>query len=202
VNRYLSTLIGALLAALCLTPGWSWAGAAEDVIRDTTQRVLAELQAQREAIRQNPELAYRLVDEELLARFNFAAMTQLAVGKYWRQADAAQQSQLTESFRDLLIRTYAKALGNYSDEKVEFLPEKPSRKENQATVQMRILSREGPPIPIDYRMRKEQQDWKIYDVYVDGISLVSNYRTQFASIIRKSGVDGLISDLRQLNGQI
>src|SRR5262245_38071866 len=140
-----------------------------------------------------------VIDAKVLPHFNFNSMTALAMGQNWKSATPEQRKVLVEEFRTLLVRTYASALAAYSDQKFEYRPLRAKPTDTDVTVQVRVLQPGAQPVPIDYAMEKTAAGWKVYDVMVGGVSLVANYRTEFASVVRSSGIDGLIKELRTKN---
>lgn len=140
-----------------------------------------------------------LVNAKVLPYFNFSRMTALAVGHNWRKASAAQQQALTSEFRTLLVRTYSSALSTYSNQVIEFMPLRAAAGDTDVTVRSQITQSGSPPLSIDYSMEKGPGGWKVYDVVVDGVSLVTNYRETFNTEIHNAGVDGLIKALARKN---
>ena len=140
-----------------------------------------------------------VIEAKVLPHFNFTAMTALAMGQNWTKASAEQKKELTEEFRTLLVRTYASALAAYSEQKLDFRPLRAKATDTDVTVNVRVLQPGAQPVTLDYSMEKTANGWKVYDVTVGGVSLVANYRTEFANTVRASGVDGLIKDLRAKN---
>lgn len=140
-----------------------------------------------------------LVEEKVLPHFNFRRMTVLAVGKDWKQASPEQQTKLVEAFRTLLVRTYSNALTQYRDQTIGYKPLKLAEGDTSVRVQTEVRQAGAQPINIDYSLEKTPEGWKVYDVVVAGVSLVTNYRGTFAQEIRTGGVDGLIRSLEQKN---
>ena len=140
-----------------------------------------------------------LVEAKVLPHFNFDRMTALAMGRNWRKADAEQQKQLISEFRTLLVRTYSGALATYKNEVIEFMPLRAAAADTDVTVRTQVKRPGSEPIGIDYSMEKTPGGWKVYDVVVGGVSLVTNYRDSFNAEIRDSGVDGLIKLLASKN---
>jgi len=140
-----------------------------------------------------------LIDAKVVPHFNFTSMTALAMGQHWNKATPEQKKRLTEEFRVLLVRTYASALAAYSTQKFDFRPLRAKPSDTDVTVQVRVLQQGAQPVPIDYSMEKTSAGWKVYDVQVGGVSLVANYRTEFANAVRSSGVEGLLKDLENKN---
>jgi phospholipid transport system substrate-binding protein len=141
----------------------------------------------------------RLIEEKALPHFDHVGMTALAVGAPWRKATPAQKQRLAEEFRSLLMRTYASSLSAFGDKKFEFRPLRMKPDDTDVTVQVRVLQSGSQPVAVDYDMEKTPGGWKCYDVRVAGISLVVNYRTEFAAIVRDKGIDGLIDALQAKN---
>lgn len=141
----------------------------------------------------------RLIEEKALPHFNHVGMTALAVGVPWRKATPEQKQRLAEEFRALLMRTYASSLSAFGEQKLEFRPLRIKPEDTDVTVQVRVLQSGSQPVSVDYDMEKTARGWKCYDVRVAGISLVVNYRTEFANIVRDKGIDGLIGTLEAKN---
>ena len=140
-----------------------------------------------------------VIDAKVLPHFNFSSMTALAMGQNWKNASPEQRKLLVEEFRTLLVRTYASALAAYSEQRFDFRPLRAKPTDTDVTVQVRVIQQGAQPVPIDYSMEKTAAGWKVYDVMVGGVSLVANYRTEFASVVRSSGIDGLIKELQAKN---
>ena len=140
-----------------------------------------------------------LVDAKVLPHFNFTRMTALAMGRNWRKANAEQKQALVTQFRDLLVRTYSGALAEYKNEVIEFKPLRAAPGDTDVTVKTQVKRPGSEPISIDYSMEKTPDGWKVYDVVVAGVSLVTNYRDSFNNEIRDNGIDGLIKLLASKN---
>jgi len=138
---------------------------------------------------------YQLVEAKILPNFDFNRMTQLAVGRNWPRATPSQKQALVTQFRNLLVRTYSSSLTAFTNQTVEFRPLTMKPGDTDVTVHSEIRQPGGQPIPIDYSMYKTSFGWKVYDVTIDGVSLVTNYRASFASTVRQKGIDGLIKTL-------
>jgi phospholipid transport system substrate-binding protein len=140
-----------------------------------------------------------LIESKVLPHFNFQAMTASAVGRNWEKATPEQKTRLNDEFRTLLVRTYSSALAAYSTQKFEFRPLRAKPTDTDVTVNVRVMQSGAQPVTIDYDKEKRPSGWKVWDVRVGGISLVANYRTEFDTMIRDSGVDGLIKALQTKN---
>ena len=173
----------------------------ENLIRETSDRVIADIKANRDTYRQEPGKIYQLVDSVVLPHFDFSAMTDLALGNYRDQVSAAQRPTIVNEFRQLLVRTYSSALLEYTDQELTYLPMEGSVEDGRVVVRTEIAQAGGFPIPIDYSLRRGDDGWKVFDISVDQVSLVTNYRSSFARAIKKDGVDGLIKTLQERNQQ-
>lgn len=171
----------------------------EELIKQTTEQVLAALEENAALIEEDPEKIQEMVGEIVLPHFDFVLMSQLVLARHWREADSEQQKRFVREFRQLLIRTYGTSLSHYSGQKVEFLPSKPDPNPKRATVRTLIRQSEGSPIPVNYQLRQTGDSWKVFDVVIEGISLVQNYRSSFAAEIQQSGLDGLIERVHERN---
>jgi phospholipid transport system substrate-binding protein len=176
------------------------AHAAEQLVQETTDQVLARLKADSDKLKADSNLIYPLVEDLVLPHFDFAKMSQWVLGRNWRTADQAQREQFTTEFRTLLVRTYAKALLEYTDQNLRYLPFHAKEGARKVSVKTEIERVGGPAIPLDYSMyRNSAGAWKVYDIKVDGVSLVLNYRSSFATEIRNGGIPKLLEKLAQMN---
>ena len=175
--------------------------APEDLVAETTDKITSVLRVEQDKIKANPERLYEIVDEIVLPHFDFSRMSSWVLGKYWRTANKDERAQFTQEFRALLVRTYAKALNDNYDRKIDMLSARGKEDAKEVTVRTEVQQEAGFPIPIDYKMYVKDDHWKVYDVSVDGISLVANYRTSFAQEIRKDGLPKLIARLADRNKQ-
>jgi len=171
----------------------------EKLIRQASNQVLSRIQSDPGQYQQDPAKLYALVNEIVLPHFDFGTMTDLALGRYKTKISTEQRRLITNEFRILLVRTYGKALLEYNDQKIIYLPIEGSLESGDVTVRTEIEQKGGFPIPLNYSLKQTGQGWKVYDISVDDISLVTNYRSSFSRQIRKNGVDGLIKTLRERN---
>jgi len=169
------------------------------LVKRTAEKMLGTLEARRAEVNRSPALIFGMVDDILAPHFDFQKITQGALGPHWRQASPTQQQALTDGFKQVLVRTYARSLLNYSGQEIRYLPAKPGSRDNTVTVSTEVRAPGATPIPIDYRMYDNGAGWKVYDVIVNNASLVSNYRSSFATEIRDKGIDGLITKLGEMN---
>ena len=193
------TLLAASLLAL---PVAAWAAdlAPDVLVGNTTQEVIAVIKQDKDIQSGQTKKLLGLVESKVLPHFNFTRMTRLAVGKNWPKATPAQQQELVKEFRTLLVRTYSGALTSFRDQVIEVKPLKMQAGDMDTTVKTKVIQTGGQqPITIDYNMEKTADGWKVYDVTVGGVSLVTNYRGSFETQIRQGGVDGLVKTLAEKN---
>ena len=171
----------------------------EALIRNTVDEVLAIVKQDKDIQTGNKKKVTELVDAKVLPHFNFTHMTRLAVGKNWRNATPEQKKVLEIEFRNLLVRTYTTAFTTYKDQEVEVKPLKMANDATEVTMKTFILNKGKQPLPVNYDMEKTASGWKVYDLSIEGVSLVTNYRGTFAEQVQKSGIDGLIKTLVEKN---
>ncbi len=171
------------------------------LVRKNTTEILAALKADKDLAAGNQKKIEKLADEKILPLFNFVRMTQLAVGRNWRDASDAQKKSLIDEFRTLLVRTYSTSLTQFRNQSIDVKPLKVAAADTEVVVKTQVIQPGGQPIPIDYSMEKSGDSWKVYDVLIDGVSLVTNYRSSFNTEIQKSGIDGLIKSLSERNAK-
>jgi len=188
----------ALLLLLVAIPAMAATGP-EQMIKQTSEKVLAEIKANADRFKNDPQSIYRLVDEVVLPHFDFSAMTDLALGQYKDQVSTAQRPAIVNEFRLLLVRTYSSALLEYTDQELIYLPMEGNEADGKVTVRTEVEQAGGFPIPIHYTLLLGDDGWKVFDISVDEVSLVTNYRSSFARAIKKDGVDGLIKTLQDRN---
>jgi len=191
-----------LLVTLMMVLAGTVGAASEDasaLVKRTAERMLSALEARRADVNRDPALIYGMIDQILAPHFDFKKITQGALGQHWRAATPAQQQALMDGFKQVLVRTYARSLLNYSGEEIRYLPVKPTGKDNTVIVPTEVRAPGSTPIPIDYRMYNSGGGWKVFDVIVNNASLVSNYRSSFSTEIRQNGIDGLITKLTEMN---
>ncbi|MFA6971179.1 MAG: ABC transporter substrate-binding protein [Gallionella sp.] len=173
--------------------------APDALIKATAEEVIAIVKQDSGSKADNHKKILALVDAKVLPNFDFTHMTQLAVGKYWKQATPEQQKALVAEFRNMLVRTYTNAFTLYRDQKVEVKPLKMVAVDKEVIVNTRIIKSGGQPTTVDYKMEKMADGWKVYDVVIEAVSMVTNYRGQFSTTIQQSGIDALIKELSGMN---
>jgi len=171
------------------------------LVKSVSEEVIAEIRKDKALQAADPAKVAALVEAKIVPHFDFRRITQTAAGKSWRSATPEQQDRLTEEFKTLLVRTYSGALANYRDQVIEFKPLRASAADTEVTVRSQVRQPGTQPITIEYDVAKTGTQWKVYDVRIEGISLVATYRTSFAEEVANRGVDGLISLLARKNRQ-
>lgn len=198
-----SMFVVGLVLSLFVFPATAAEAAPQALIQDATTEMLQSLKDNKTQLEEDPSIIYGLVQEILMPNFDFAKMSKLALGKNWRKASAEQRERFTEEFRLLLVRTYSTAMLEYTDEKINFLPFRGDVAKKKVKVEMEILQTGGPSIPMSLSMYLNKEEaWKVYDVKIDGISLVTNYRSTFSTEIRNDGMDKLIDRLAARNEKV
>lgn len=177
--------------------------APQALVKASSDKMMQSLRDNKAQLDADPDFIYGLVTDVLMPHFDFEKMAKLALGKNWRGLSDAQQAKFTDEFRLLLIRTYSTAMLEYSDQEIRFLPFRDDVKTKRVQVDMDIIQTGGPSIPMSLSLYQNQNDaWKVYDVKIDGISLVTNYRSTFATEIRNDGIDKLIERLANKNEKV
>lgn len=196
-----------LLVALAAAPQ-TFADSAPDheeartMVKETTNSLIAALREEAQDGRPDADRIRELVDELVEPHLDFVTMTRLAVGRNWNQASNDEKRSLVEEFRELILRSYSSALAQvetYDEQEIEFLPLGESEHETRLEVESQVKMPEGDTLPISYGLRYTDGAWKLYDVVVDGVSLVTTYRSSFNTVVRRDGIEGLINNLEEKN---
>jgi len=172
---------------------------ADVLVKTVTLEVVDIVKSDRDIQAGDRAKVIALIEAKVVPHFNFRAMTASAVGLNWSKADAQQKARLVEEFRNLLVRTYASSIAAYKDQRFDFRPLRARPTDTDVTVNVRVLQPGTAPVKLDYDMEKTARGWKVWDVRVADISLTANYRTEFANVVRESGIDGLIQTLQAKN---
>jgi len=171
----------------------------EELVRKVTQDVLDAIRSDKQLAAGDKQKALRLAEEKVLPHIDFEEATRLAAGRAWAQATPEQRRRLVEEFRRMLVRTYSNAISAYEGQTMQVLPVRVKPGDTEVTVHNRYIRAGGKPLPVDYQMHKTSQGWKIYDITVEGVSLVLTYRSEFDAIVKQEGIDGLIKRLEEKN---
>ena len=197
-TRFISVM--AALCVLVAMPAPAAEMLAPDALaRSVTDEVLSIIRADKDIQSGNQKKVLELAESKVAPHFNFVRMTRLAMGRNWRQASAEQQKRLVSEFRTLLVLTYTSAFTQYRNQTVEYRPPRMAATDIDVVVQSLIKRSSGQPVAVDYSMEKTDKGWKVYNLKIEGVSLVENYRSTFNTEVQKSGVDGLISSLAEKN---
>ncbi len=199
MNRHYLSKLFLMLFALVGAAGVQAADDASQVVQHTTSEVMNRVRAEKEALRSEPAKMYSLVSRMIFPHFDFEIMSQWVLGASWKTTEPAKQQAFVEQFRRLLVRTYATALLEYSDQTIEYPPTEPSNNPKTATVKQDIRQSVGKVLPVVYRLHNKTGDWKVFDVEVDGISLVKTFKSSFASVLVDGGIDKLLDNLKEKN---
>mgnify|MGYP005605603947 CR=1 FL=1 len=189
------------LAALALlAASYAQAQTAPDaMIKTVAEDVRALIKQDKDLQAGDANKIYALIEEKVFPNLNFAKTTRLAVGKSWTQASPEQREALIKEFRSLLVRTYATSLRQFRDQQIDYKPLPLSPTDTDVLVRTNVIQDGQQPAGVDYRVEKGADGWKVYDIVVDGVSLVTTYRGEFAERVRQSGIDGLIKALSEKN---
>lgn len=197
--RLIHTLLAFLLLAASATataqslPAQSPEAFVESIVED----VLADVEARRAELKSQPGELRALVIDGILPHVDFPYVSQLVLGKYWRTAEPAQRQRFMDEFQRLLLSTYADALLAYDDQEIRYLPSRRDESRRDARVRTQVVPRGQDPIAVNYRLyRTDAGDWKVFDVVVEGVSLVTSYRDTFAREIEQDSLDSLIANLK------
>lgn len=176
--------------------------APDELVKRISQEVLNTAKADPEIQNGNHKRVLDLVESRIIPHVDFQRMTALAAGRFWREATPEQQKRLTEEFRQLLVFTYSGAISQVKDQRLEFRPLRADPSDTSVEVRSQVIQARGEPIQLNYRLQKQPDGWKIYDVNVLGAWLVESYKGSFASEISKGGIDGLIRTLSERNKRL
>jgi len=175
--------------------------APDALVKSTAEEVLEIVKKDKDIQAGDQKKIFALAEEKILPNFNFDRVSQLVLGRSWTKASKEQQDAFQKEFRSLMLRTYATALSKYRNQVIEYKPLRSQPTDKEVTVKTLILQPGGQPVAVDYTLEKTDSSWKVFDIVIEGVSLVTNYRSQFSSEIRQSGMDGLIQKLVEKNKQ-
>ena len=171
----------------------------EDLVRKTAEDVLFAIKADEEIQKGDKEKIYKLAEEKILPNFDFERVARLVLGRAWRSASDEQKKEFIVQFRTLLLKTYTVALSKYKNQTIEFKPTRMSDTDEIVIVKTEITQSGGQPIRVNYALSKNSGKWLVFDIVIEGVSLVTNYRSQFSSEIKRNGMDALIKKLSKKN---
>ena len=197
-------VVHSLILVLCMMTGVVHAAmeTPEGVIKQTADAVIERIKTQRAELDANPAKIYDVVNELVIPHYDFTSMSRWVLGKNWKTANEGQRSEFILQFQTLLVRTYARALLEYSGQEIKYFPVEINPKNKLALVKTEMTSDGAQPFPVAYRMHQKNDQWKVIDVSVDGVSLVSTYKGSFTTQIKKNGFDSLLSELTSKNERL
>lgn len=169
------------------------------LVKSTAEDVLAIVKQDKDIQAGDQKKIFALAEEKIVPNFNLERISRLVLGKNWLKATPVQQEAFKKEFRALLMRTYAIALTKFKNQTIEYKPLRVQAGDTTATVKTLISQPSGPAVAVDYTLSKTGDAWKVYDIVIEGVSLVTNYRSQFSQEIRKNGIDSLIQKLVDKN---
>jgi len=193
MKRLLTAIFALLAVGLVQAAG----PAPDQLVKENVARIIELLKANRDAYARDHKKLYAMVQEQVLPHFDFRVMSRSVLGRYWREASEEQRERFVDEFRDLLVRTYATALLKYTNEEVRYLPFRFNPNDKTAVVKTEVVQQGGPPIPIHYSFYQTESGWKVYDVAIEGVSLVTNYRSTYATKVKTEGLDALIASMAE-----
>ncbi len=201
--KIVKILFSLLFASAMLLPAGAHAQEAPDaLIRRVSEEILTIAKTDKQIQAGNQQRIMEVVRAKILPHVNFQRMTQLAAGRFWREATPEQQAALTEEFKTLLIYTYSGAISQIRNETLEFKPLRAAAEDAEVEVRSSVIQQRGEPIQLNYRLEKTPNGWKIFDVNILGAWLVQTYRGSFTAEIQKGGIDGLIKSLAERNKRL
>jgi phospholipid transport system substrate-binding protein len=171
----------------------------EQLVQKVTEEVLSAVKSDKQLAAGDKQKALKLAEEKVLPHIDFEEATRLSVGRAWQQATPEQRQKLISEFRRMLVRTYSNAIEGYQGQTMKVLPSRGKPEEKDATVRAQFIRAGGQPLPIEFQTRKTEKGWKIYDISVEGVSLVLTYRSEFDAVVKQQGIDGLIKRLTEKN---
>ena len=175
------------------TPGLAQDLGPEELVKKVTADVLEAVKNDKQLAAGDKQKAIKLAEEKVLPHVDFEEATRLAVGRGWKEATPEQRKKLTTEFRNMLVRTYSNAISAYEGQTMKVMPVRMKAGDTEVTVHNQFVRPGNPkPVLIDYSMRKTEKGWKIYDIVVEGVSLVLTYRSEFDAVVKQEGIDGLI----------
>ena len=173
--------------------------APDQLVQKITDEVLAAIKSDKELAAGDKQKAIKLAEEKVLPYIDFEQSTRLAVGRAWREATPEQKKRLVTEFRAMLVRTYSNAVSVYQGQTLKVLPARGKQDPEDTVVRTQYIRAGGQPLPIEFHMRQTDKGWKVYDIVVEGVSLVMTYRSEFDAVVKQEGIDGLIKRLAQKN---
>ena len=203
VADFLRSMVLAVAAASLLAVSATFAADTESpaqyLVKQVTSSIIEELESGAVSLQDNPERAYEMAHRLVLPHFDFERMARRVLGKRWKAATPEQRTRFVSAFRTLLVRTYAIVLNEYRGQTLTYLEPVPRKKDDEVVVPVQIDLSGSQTVRVAYAMHGSGSDWKVFDVAIDGVSLVTNYRSSFRSEVARHGIEGLIARLESKN---
>jgi len=199
----MNKLIAVLILALCGFTSWVSADekTPEQIIEETSSELLKVINEQSERIKNEDGYVNQVINDLILPVIDLRSMGKLILGKHWKTASEEQRNQFIHEFKSMLIRTYAKSVADYGHAKVKVFPPQGEQKGKRHRVKSHLDLGSGSPLQVDYVFRRKDGDWKVFDLVVDGLSLIKNFRTSFSQEISETSLDALIERLANTNSE-
>ncbi len=195
----MSKVLGFICAMALAAAALAQELAPDQLVQKITDEVLAAIKSDKQLAAGDKQKAIKLAEEKVLPYIDFEQATRLAVGRAWSQASAEQKKRLVGEFRNMLVRTYSNAISAYQGQTLKVLPARGKQDPEDTVVRTQFVRAGGQPLPIEFHMRQADKTWKVYDIVVEGVSLVMTYRSEFDAVVKQEGIDGLIKRLAQKN---
>ncbi|MBU3558148.1 phospholipid-binding protein MlaC [Polynucleobacter sp. Nonnen-W13] len=202
IQKYFSALLSSLFLLASSASAQAVDQSTPDgLIKTVVSDVMASVKSDPEIQKGNIPRIVDLVEKKIVPYTDMRRTTEMAMGPNWKKATAEQQAQLVSEFKNLLIRTYSGALSQLRDQTIQFKPLRAAPDDKEVVVKTVVIGR-GDPVPLDYRLEKTANGWRVYDMNIMGVWLVEAYRNQFANQISQNGVEGLVKFLQDRNKQL
>jgi phospholipid transport system substrate-binding protein len=195
MNRIIGLILGLLVGGTALAQQM----APDQLVQKVTDEVMAAIKSDKQLAAGDRQKALKLAEEKILPFVDFEQATRLAVGRSWSQASPEQKKRLVSEFKNMLVRTYSNAVEAYQGQTLKVLPSRGKADPEDTVVRTQFNRAGGQPLPIEFHMRQADNTWKVYDIVVEGVSLVMTYRSEFDAVVKQEGIDGLIKRLAQKN---
>ncbi|HEX2332295.1 MAG TPA: ABC transporter substrate-binding protein [Burkholderiales bacterium] len=199
ITAILTIALWAIFVLPGVSPAMAQDSGPEDLVRKVTEEVFAAIKADKQLAAGDRQKAIKLAEEKVLPHIDFEEATRLALGRSWAKASPEQKKKLVTEFRNMLVRTYSNAITAYEGQTMKVLPVRIKPGDTEVTVHNQFFRAGGKPVLLDYSMHKTENGWKIYDIVVEGVSLVLTYRSEFDAVVKQDGIDALIKRLAQKN---
>jgi len=197
---------------ICVIFACLWLGSAvlaqaatppDEFVRQKTDQLLTEFTENREALEEDKERLYALVSDIVVPHFDMRRMSRYVLGQHWRDTSDEEKEEFVKEFKTQLVRTYATAMFEYTGaQEIQYQPLRHEEGDDRAVVKTEVPRSDGPSVPVEYRMIRNGDQWQVYDVVIENISTVQNYRAQYGTVINSRGVSGLITALREKNERL